>query len=53
MVWEFDCPVDGCEFTYQANEEDEVVESGQQHVRDQHGDTPTRDETVQQVTGPG
>jgi predicted small metal-binding protein len=53
VAWEFDCPVDDCEFTYRANEEDRVVESGQQHMRDQHGDMPPRDEAVQYVTGPG
>lgn len=53
MAWEFDCPADGCEFTHQANDQDEAVESGQQHLMDRHDESPTRDEVRQHVTGPG
>lgn len=51
MVWEYDCP--DCDFSTQDNEEETVIESAQQHVRDAHGDMPTRDEVEPYVIGPG
>lgn len=53
MVWEFQCPVDDCEFSASGNDQDVIVESAQQHVGDKHGDMPTRDEIVEYVIGPG
>ncbi len=53
MVWEFQCPVDDCEFSKQANEEALIIESAQDHTRDTHGTTPTREEVEQYVIGPG
>ena len=53
MVWEFQCQVDDCEFSASGNDEDVVVESAQQHMRDKHGNMPTRDEIRQFVIGPG
>lgn len=53
MVWEFECPVDDCDFAQQGNEQDVVVESAQQHTRDAHGEMPTRDEVEPHVIGPG
>lgn len=53
MVWEYTCPVDGCEFSASGNEEGEVVESAQQHVGDKHGDVPTREEVERHLVGPG
>lgn len=53
MVWEFQCPHDGCEYASQGNDQNDVVESAQQHVGDAHGDTPTRDEIEPYVIGPG
>lgn len=53
MVWEYQCPVDGCSFSASGNDEDELVEAAQQHVGDKHGDVPTRDEVEQYVMGPG
>lgn len=52
MVWEFQCPVDGCEFSSSANEETELIEAAQQHVGDKHGNMPTREEVEQQIIGP-
>lgn len=53
MVWEYECPVDDCDFSRQANEEGPVVESAQQHTRDAHGNMPTREEVEPHVIGPG
>lgn len=53
MVWEFQCPVDGCSFVVDDNKEDVVIEAAQQHHRDDHGDMPTRDEVEPYVIGPG
>lgn len=53
MVWEFECPVEDCEFTQRGNAQDAVVESAQQHTRDAHGELPTRDEVEPHVFGPG
>lgn len=53
MVWEFQCPVDDCGFSYQANEQGRVVESAQEHIRDAHGDMPTREEVESSIVGPG
>lgn len=53
MVWEFECPRDGCAYSTQGNDEDSVVEDAQQHVGDKHGNTPTRDEIEPYVIGPG
>lgn len=53
MVWEYQCPVDGCGFSERGNDEPEVVEAAQQHGRDAHGDTPTREEVEASLVGPG
>lgn len=53
MVWEFQCPVEGCDYTDTANAEPQLVENAQQHMGDKHGSTPTRDEVEQHVVGPG
>jgi predicted small metal-binding protein len=53
MVWEFQCPVNDCTFSTQANEEAQVIESAQDHTRNDHGTTFTREEVEQYVTGPG
>lgn len=53
MVWEFQCPADDCSFSSNGNDQDRIVENAQQHVRDKHGDTPTRDEVEQHLVGPG
>lgn len=53
MVWEYQCPVDECEFSKQANEEAMVIESAQDHTRNAHGNTPSREEVEQYVIGPG
>lgn len=53
MVWEFDCPEDGCDYVASDNEEGQVIENAQQHMRDKHGDMPTREEIEQYVIGPG
>lgn len=53
MVWQYQCPVDGCEFSASDNEEPKVVESAQQHASDAHGATPTREEVEEYVVGPG
>lgn len=53
MVWEFQCPVDDCEFSASGNEEDGLVEDAQQHVGDKHGNVPTRDEVERHIVGPG
>ncbi|MFC7153900.1 hypothetical protein ACFQPA_00325 [Halomarina halobia] len=53
MVWEFQCPVDDCEYSNRDNEEAVVIEGAQEHVRDAHGDMPTRDEVEEYVIGPG
>lgn len=53
MVWEFQCPRQGCDYTETRNREDDLVEAAQQHVRDAHGDTPTRDEVEEYLVGPG
>lgn len=53
MVWEFQCPTDGCEFSSQGNEEPKVVESAQQHMRDEHGNSATRDDVETYIVGPG
>lgn len=50
MAFEFDCPE--CEFTSSDNDMDPVVENGQQHIRDAHGNMPERDEVVPYVFGP-
>lgn len=53
MVWAFECPVDDCGFSTSGNEQAALVEDAQQHIGDKHGDTPTRDEVVPHVIGPG
>lgn len=53
VVWEYQCPVDGCEFSAGGNDEDELVEAARQHVGDAHGDTPTRDEVEGYLVGRG
>lgn len=53
MAWEFQCPVDGCEFSTTGNREGDIVEAAQQHMGDAHGDVPTRDEIEPYVIGPG
>lgn len=53
MAWEYQCPVDGCEFSATGNDEDALVEAAQQHGGDAHGDLPTRDEVERFVVGPG
>lgn len=51
MVWQFECPE--CDYTTSRNDEDEAVEDAQQHVGDQHGNVPTREEIEPYVIGPG
>lgn len=53
MVWEYQCPVEDCEFSTQTNEEEQVIESAQDHTRNVHGTTPSREEVEQYVIGPG
>lgn len=53
MVWEFQCPVNECTFSSSGNEEEKIIENAQQHIRDKHGDMPTRDEVEQHMIGPG
>ncbi|MFB6131055.1 MAG: DUF1059 domain-containing protein [Salinigranum sp.] len=50
MAYLFECP--DCDYSMTGNEMGPVVENAQQHVRDAHGDMPTRDEVVEFVTGP-
>lgn len=52
MVWQFECPNDGCDYSRSANDEEQVIESAQQHIGDKHGNMPTRDEAEQYVIGP-
>lgn len=51
MPYEYQCPVTDCEFSTQNNEQDEVVEAAQQHHRDRHGNTATRDEVIESIVG--
>lgn len=53
MVWEFQCPVNDCDFSSTGNEEGAVVEKAQQHMGDKHDNMPTRDEVEGLMTGPG
>jgi len=53
MVWEYQCPTNGCEFVTQRNEEPDLIEDAQQHMRDKHGESATRDDVEQYVLGPG
>jgi predicted small metal-binding protein len=53
MVWEFQCPVNECMFSTQANEESQVIESAQDHTREAHDLIPSREEVEQYVIGPG
>lgn len=52
MVWEFQCPVNDCEFSKQTNEEAQVTESAQYHTRTVHEMTPSREEIEQYIIGP-
>ncbi len=51
MPYEYQCPVTDCEFATQNNEQDAVVEAAQQHHRDRHGNTATRDEVIESIVG--
>lgn len=51
MPYEYQCPVTDCDFSAQDNEQDDVVEAAQQHQRDRHENTATRDEVVESIVG--
>ena len=44
MAYQFECPQQGCEFMVRANDEDEVVDVAQEHARDKHGMSMSRDD---------
>ncbi len=52
MVWEFQCPTNGCAYTASDNEQNQVIENAQQHMRDKHDNMPTQDDVVRYVVGP-
>lgn len=52
MAWEFQCYVDGCDYSATENDQEQLIENAQQHVGDAHGDTPTREEVEEYVIGP-
>lgn len=53
MVWEFTRPVNECEISSSGNDERQISENAQQHMRDNHGDMPTREEVEEHLGGPG